>query len=263
MSQEQTPRPSRAGSVLGRAARSLGHLWGVAALIVLWQLWVELHHYNSIVTPYPSAVARDLVDHPGAYLGQLGWTVGLALLGLVIGLAVGVALAVVVWLSPVLSGLSTPVSVVLQAVPVVAMIPVLGRLFGYNDRTEVIVAAVVCFFPAFVLTGAGLRRPPPGAEALLGVLGDSTWARLRRIVLPGAVPSILVAVRLTAPLSVLAAMLAEFLMGTKGLGYLFVTASILLQTDRSWGAAVLATVVSVTFFLLASRQEQRVHAGWS
>jgi ABC-type nitrate/sulfonate/bicarbonate transport system permease component len=254
------PRPWGAARQLSRGA---AHLWGVIALILLWELWVTVHHYNAIVMPHPAAVASDLIHHPGAYGSALGWTVALAIAGLVGGMLVGIIGASVVRLSPVLSGLSTPVSVVLQAVPVVAMIPVLGRLFGYTERTQIIVAGVVCFFPAFVLTGSGLRQPPSGAENLMGVLGVSRWQRLKRVELPGAVPNILVALRLSAPLSVLAAMLAEFLMGTKGLGYLFVTSSILLQDNRSWGAAVLSTAVSVTFFLLASRFERKLNERWT
>lgn len=257
--------PQRAGArrLLARCSRAVVHLWGVAALVAAWQLWVGLHHYNSIVMPSPGSVALELVRHAGAFAPQLAFTVGLSLAGLLVGLVLGVALALAVWSSPLLGGLSTPMALVFRAVPVLAMIPVFGRLLGYNDRTEAVIAGLVCFFPTFVLTTSGLRRPPAGSEDVASVLGTSRWRLLRHVLLPGAVPSLLIALRLTAPLSVLAAMLAEFLMGTRGLGYVLATSATLFETSRAFGAAVLGTSVSVALFLAASRLERAADRRWS
>ncbi|MDA8034041.1 MAG: ABC transporter permease subunit [Actinomycetota bacterium] len=255
--------PDRVGRAAGAVAGAVLHLWGVAALVGAWQLWVSVHGYNAIVMPTPAEVASDLVHHLSAYAPQLAFTVGLSLVGLAAGMVLGAVLAVAIWVSPVLSGLSTPMALVLRAVPVLAMIPVLGRLLGYNDRTEAIVAALVCFFPAFVMTSAGLRRPPAGSRDVAAVLGARRSGLLRHVLLPGALPGFLVALRLTAPLSVLAAMLAEYLMGTRGLGYLLATSAQLFQTSREWGAAVLGTVLSVALFLAAGRLERAAGRRWA
>jgi len=250
----------RVAAVAGRRA---AHLWGVVLIVVVWQAWVSVHHYNVIVMPPPAAVVSELLHNPGVYASHLAFTLILALLGLALGMALGIVLAVLVWASPLLSGVSAPMALLLQAVPVVALIPVIARLLGYNDLTELAITSVVCFFPAFVFAGSGLRRPPPGSADVLAVLGASRFRRLRMLLLPGSVPDLLVALRISAPLSVLAALLGEFLMGTNGLGYFIALATSELQTVSSWAAAILATIASVAFFRAASRLEALGLARWT
>jgi putative hydroxymethylpyrimidine transport system permease protein len=88
------------------------------------------------------------------------------------------------------------------------------------------------------------------------VLGASRLTLLRRLLLPHAVPGLLVAFRLTASTAVLGAMLAEYLMGGRGLGTLFAQSVSFYQVDRAWGTALVATVVSVACFVAARAVER-------
>jgi NitT/TauT family transport system permease protein len=142
-------------------------------------------------------------------------------------------------------------------VPVVAMIPVLARVFGYGWFTVLVITTVVSFFPAFVLVGSRLRAAPQATSDLMAVLGASRSTVLRLLLLPHAVPGLLVAFRLTAPTAVLAAMLAEYLMGGRGLGTLFAQSVSFHEVGRAWGAALVATVVSVACFVAARAVERR------
>jgi NitT/TauT family transport system permease protein len=168
----------------------------------------------------------------------------------------GTALAVAVWSSRVVSGMMTPVALIMRSVPVVAMIPVLARVFGYGWTTVLVITSVVSFFPAFVLVGARLRDAPQATSDLMAVLGASRLTLLRRLLLPHAVPGLLVAFRLTASTAVLGAMLAEYLMGGRGLGTLFAQSVSFYQVDRAWGTALVATVVSVACFVAARAIER-------
>jgi putative hydroxymethylpyrimidine transport system permease protein len=245
------PRPARL------LAAAVSRYWTVAVLLVGWQLWAVLNHYNQIVVPTPVAVLSDVAGHFGAYLPDLGITLAVAVAGLVAGMFAGATLAVAVWASPLLSGMMTPVALVMRSVPVVAMIPVLARVFGYSWPTVVVITTVVSFFPAFVFVGSRLRDAPAGALDLFAVLGASRATTMRRLLLPHAVPGVLVAFRLSAPTAVLAAMLAEYLMGGRGLGTLFARAVSFYQPDRAWGTALVATVVSVVCFVAARAVERR------
>jgi len=224
---------------------------------VAWQLWAVLNHYNQIVVPTPVAVVADVLGHPGAYLPDLGVTLAMAVGGLVVGMALGAGMAVAVWASALMSGMMTPVALAMRSVPVVAMIPVLARVFGYGWPTVLVITSVVSFFPAFVFVGSRLRNAPSGAVDLFAVLGASRATTLRRLLLPHAVPGLLVAFRLAAPTAVLAAMLAEYLMGGRGLGTVFARAVSYYQPDRAWGTALVATVVSVACFVAARAVERR------
>jgi NitT/TauT family transport system permease protein len=235
----------------------ISRYWTVLALLVAWQLFSSFSGLNRIVVPGPSSVFVDVVVNIGVYLPDLGWTLGTSAAGLVVGMASGAALAVAVWASRVVSGMMTPVALIMRSVPVVAMIPVLARVFGYGWTTVLVITSVVSFFPAFVLVGARLRDAPPATSDLMVVLGASRLTLLRRLLLPHAVPGLLVAFRLTASTAVLGAMLAEYLMGGRGLGTLFARSVSFYEVDRAWGTALVATVVSVASFVAARAVERR------
>jgi ABC-type nitrate/sulfonate/bicarbonate transport system permease component len=243
--------------------RLLRHFWGVLLLLALWQIWVELAGYNVIVMPRPIAVFGDLARHPLVYVKPALATLAVAFGGLVGGIALSLALAIVGWLSGLLRGLVIPVAVMFSAIPVVAIIPILARLFGYHQSTVLVVVMIITFFPSFVFGSAGLRALPPLSEDLFRVLGASRWTVLERLALPAAVPHLMIAMRLAAAHSVLAAMVAEFLMGTSGLGELFATTRADFKMDRAIGASLVAMAMSVTIYLAASAAERRVRERWS
>ncbi|MCX5495525.1 ABC transporter permease subunit [Kaistia dalseonensis] len=237
--------------------------WGVAGVLLFWQAWVTITGVNSIVVPHPIDVARDIVTEPGVYLSNGSQTLFLAALGLVLGMALGTLVAVLAWSSDILSGILTPLGLVFSSVPVVALIPIIARLFGYDVKTVLAIVVIISFFPAFVFTSAGLKTLPAGSDDLFRVFGASRWTRFVRLVLPSAVPNWMIAFRLAAPPAVLSAMVAEFLMGTSGLGYLFRSAASNFQTDRAFGTSVVATIISVICFGLALSAERAVLKRWT
>jgi len=243
-----------------RAARGGGRFlrrwWAVLALVGLWQAWVTISGYNSIVLPAPTDVARDLLTHPGAYAGDTVRTFGLALFGVTVGMALGFVVAILTWASSLVAGAVGPLVLMLRSIPIVAVIPVVARLVGYGNKIVPIVTIMLAFFPAYVMTSSGLRTASQTSRDLMQALGASRWTLLRRVLVPTAIPSLLVALRLCASSAVLAAMVAEFLAGTNGLGRLFSSTRVRFETERAWGAALIATALSVVFFQVALRIER-------
>ena len=237
--------------------------WGIVLLVALWQTWVIVMQFNSIVMPRPLGVLQDLVAQPGIYWKNALFTVGAAIAGLLLGMALGTALAVLAWLSSVLEGLLTPLTVLFSSVPVVTLIPIIARLLGYDFTTVLAIVVIICFFPAFVFTTSGLRALPPGSADLFKVLGASTASALLRLALPAAVPNWMVALRIASANAILAAMVAEYLMGTAGLGFLFGETKADFNMERAFGATVVATAVSLLFFAAALWAERAVKERWS
>jgi ABC-type nitrate/sulfonate/bicarbonate transport system permease component len=238
--------------------RQLFDIWPVILLLLLWQLWVSTAGYSSIVLVSPGAVFTDLVRNPGAYLAPTLRTLAFALGGLVIGMAAGLLLAIAAWLSDFLAGITTPFALLLSATPVVCLIPIVARLFGYEARTELIAVAVMTFFPSFVLSAAGLRALPSMATDVFQVLQASRWQTLRLLALPAALPQLATALRVGATYSVLVALVAEYLMQTGGLGTLFAVTMQQFHLARALGASVLAMGLSVALYELTHSLEQSV-----
>lgn len=243
-------------------ARSLGmglvHLWPIALLLLSWDLWVVLNGYTSTVAPRPWFVIADVVVGFADYVPSIMYTLGMALGGLVGGTLIGFVGAILVWWSAALSGVVTPAALIIRSVPITAMIPIIARIVGYGDPAVLASTMLICFFPAFVFTLSGLAAIPEAGRDLFTVLGANKFQVLSRLGVLYALPNLMVSVRITAPSAVLAAMLAEFLMGTSGLGALFSEARSYMDMERSWGTALVATVVSVLVFVGAQVAERRV-----
>jgi len=237
--------------------------WGVVAIVLGWHTYVTVLDINRIVMPSPGSVLTELTTNPSRYVEPSVSTLTVAVVGLVGGMAMGATFASLSWFARALNGLLTPVAVILRSVPIVAMVPVLARVFGYEQRTILLITIAISFFPTFVFVSSGLRSTPAGSEDLFAVLGARRITLFTRLALPSAVPNALVALRLSAADCILAAIVAEFLMGTRGLGHVFQDTIGDLDMLTAWTAAVIATIFSVTLFLLTRRLERAGQDRWS
>jgi ABC-type nitrate/sulfonate/bicarbonate transport system permease component len=177
---------------------------------------------------------------------------------LAIGLSAGLLLSIAAWFSALLSGIATPFALLLSSTPVVCLIPVMARLFGYDSRTELIAVAVMTFFPSFVLCGSGLTQLSGVSRDLFLVLHASRQQTLRLLALPAAMPALASALRVGATFSVLVALLAEYLMQTGGLGTLFAVTMQQFHLARALGASLVAMALSVILFEATRALEARL-----
>jgi ABC-type nitrate/sulfonate/bicarbonate transport system permease component len=232
--------------------------WPIILLLIAWPTWLLVNGYSRAVAPSPLDVAGDIVLHPDVYVWPVVWTALFAIGGLILGMLVGVVMGVLVWMSPLVSGLLTPSALILRVVPVTAMIPILARLFGYGSGTVVVIVVILVFFPAFSLTISGMSSVPQSSRDLFAVLGSGLRSRVWRLHLPAAIPSIMLALRLSAPIAILGVLLAEYLLSGVGLGDLLQSSGDRLIYQRQWASALIATALSVVCFGLARTAERKV-----
>ncbi len=235
--------------------RLLSRYWPPLALLALWQAWVSLANVPAIVMPAPLAVARELASHPDFYVREGATTLAVALAGLLAGAAAAVVLAAGAWFSPYATAALTWPVLLIQATPIVALLPVIARVLGYDQRTVIAGAALITLFPTLALVSAGLRAVPRGSADVFAALGAGRLTRLRLLALPAAVPSLLTALRISSANCVLAALVAEYLMGTSGLGRDFALAEGSFRLPAAWAAALTATALSTAAFALSRRIE--------
>lgn len=259
-----TAAPSAAGRPGTRAVRASGRgagrmtahllhaLWPIAFLLGVWALWVEVGEVPPAVAPAPADVVTVLVEQPGTFLADAVSTVGVVVGGLLLGALAGAVLAAVSWFSPIARSVISGPALITQCLPVATISPVLARVFGYSTSTIVIIAALIAFFPVLVFTTAGLRQTPPGADDLFIVLGGGRWQRFWRLAAPSALPRLLVALRLSVVAAVVGAMLAQWIMGTSGLGYRLVVAQASFRMAEAWAASLVAIVLSVVLYSVVS-----------
>ena len=243
--------------------RFLRKSWAVLLLLILWQTWVMTTNYNSIVVVSPISVAKDLILHAPVYLVPALWTLGFALAGLALGMVAGLILAIICWTSPILSGLLQPFALILTATPIVCLIPLLARLFGYQSRTELLTVSIMTFFPSFVYAAVGLRRLPRRSAEFFATLHASRFKRLTLLALPAAIPELAVALRVGTAYSILVPVVAEFLMQTGGLGNMFAVTMQEFNLHRALGASLIAMLLSTALYEAATALEKQVRLRFS
>lgn len=254
-----TQRP-RTATVLLEVVTSLAI---AASLVLVWFLWIEWADISPLVVPRPSTVWADLSATPGDYLGAAVATLLTAAIALAIGTTVAVTAAIAASRSAFLSGLVVPVIVVVAATPLVALLPLLARVFGYQPSTVRLLAATMVFFPVFVAARSGLTAAPVAAGDAIHALGASAARRFRLLDLPAAVPHLTTGLRFAAGTAVIAAVVGESLIGRQGLGFEFTLAYRQLELPRAFGAAIVIVVVSVIVFALAGIVERATHRRWA
>jgi ABC-type nitrate/sulfonate/bicarbonate transport system permease component len=242
--------------------RVVAHLWVPLLLLAAWQAWITFGDVAPIVMPSPWASLGNIASNPGRYFGEARITMVDATYGLVLGMAIGLVFAVAGWFTPFFSGLVTPVAMMLRSIPITAMIPVIARILGYNHKTTIAVAVLISIFPTFVFASSGLRTTPPGAADYFAVMHARRHARLLRLALPSALPNLFTALRISAGLCILGALVAEWLIGSGGLGYQLAITRIQFEIERMWGIAIVAATLSVLAFLGATRLERWATERW-
>ena len=187
--------------------------------------------------------------HPGR--GGLGYVTAAAL-----GLLVGVALAS--W-AP-LARATLPTLVGLDAVPKLALAPVLVLWLGFGLAPKVVIVVATCLLPVVLATIAGLTSTPAEYVELARSMSASWWKTLAKIRIPFAIPRIFVGLKIAAPLSVIGAVVSEFFGATAGLGYAIRAAG--WDTALVYAALGVLAVVSLSLFYLVTAVE-RVAAPWA
>jgi len=190
--------------------------------IVGWQLLTQLTDLPAFILPSPVDVvtrfARALTD--GSLLRHAGITLGEVLLGLLLGSAMATVLGYLIAKSRLFERILAPYLVASQAVPVVAIAPLLVIWFGPGIFSKILICALIVFFPVLVNTVVGVRAVPSALRDLMRSLRATKWQILRHLEIPAALPVFLGGLRIGATLSVIGAVVGEFVGADQGLGFL-------------------------------------------
>jgi len=194
----------------------------LAAGWLLWEAIAQLSGYPPFILPRPGQVWARFLAVLGN--GQLGYhsavTLGEVLAGLGLGLAVASVLGYFIAKSPGLERVLTPYIVASQSVPIVAIAPLLVIWFGSGLRSKVLICALIVFFPILINTVLGLRSVEPDLRDLMRSLRATRWQTFTKLELPAALPILLSGLKVSATLSVIGAVVGEFVGADRGLGFL-------------------------------------------
>ncbi len=207
-------------------------------LIVVWKLAVVIGGYEAFILPPPEAVARSFWD---AFRDGLLWphvrtTLVEAGYGALLGIAVAFVLGYIVVHLPLVDRAVAPVVAASQALPAVALAPIIILWFGTGLLPKVLICALIVFFPVLVTWTVGLRGIDPALRDVARIYGANLWQTLRYVEIPLALRSLLGGVRIAFTLAVTGAVIGEFVSANRGLGYLLKQAEFLYDTPLKFVA---------------------------
>jgi NitT/TauT family transport system permease protein len=243
------------GMRMFRRARVL-ILLGVTVLI--WELATRALDVPVYLLPAPELLLADALENPGLVFDALAATTIAAVLGFIVAATLGIALGIVISRWFLMEDLLYPYLNIIRVTPIIAIAPLLTIWFGHGRAPVVIVAVIIAFFPIVVGTVLGLKSVDPDLINLMRTLSASDRAVLRKIRLPHAMPSIFAAFRISAPLAVIGTLVAEFVGGSSGLGYLLITARGRIDTSMVFLMVVLSALLGIAFFQVVVAIERRV-----
>lgn len=225
----------------------LGGLTGTAVLVAVWEvLAVTVFHRVGSGVPTPTSVVTQLWSDIGAglYGANFVQTMKEAATGFVVGNVVAIVLGVVFVQVPAAEKALLNIAVASYCLPIIAIGPILTFvLHGYAPQASL--AGLLVFFPSLVGVVVGLRSADRTALDVVKAYGGGPWRQLVKVKLRAALPSTFAALQIAAPSAILGAIIGEYLGGQgTGLGIMLIDAEQALDISRTWGIALVCTVVA-------------------
>lgn len=203
------------------------------ALLAIWQGASTLGLLPARVLPAPTAVAAAAIElaRSGVLWENLAVSAARAFVGLLIGGGIGFALGLLNGLSRLSDRLLDPSLQMVRNIPHLALIPLVIIWFGVEESARIFLVAIGVFFPIYINTSHGIRSVDPHLIEMGRVYGMSPWAMFAKIVLPGALPSILVGLRFALGVMWLTLIVAETIAASSGIGHMAMAAREFMRTD--------------------------------
>jgi NitT/TauT family transport system permease protein len=253
-----TARLQGPGPIWGGLQYLARRLAGLIGLAIVWQLATSFLQIPPYLLPQPLVLVRGLAENWGDLYQALRTLWLEALGGFIIGNATGIILAFLVNRSTTLKGAFLPMALAIRSIPIVAITPLITLILGFGYATTITVAGLICFFPTFVNVSRGLLSVHPQALQYFRLLDASEWVTFWKLRFPSALPLLFTALRVTAPASIIGAMVAEFIASDAGLGFLILQSYSSYRFDLMWEAVILTTLSGVLVFTIVGWLERLV-----
>jgi len=232
------------------------------ALFALWELSCRLFSVPDFVLPAPSEILQAGVRFWEPLLVNGLQTLYTTIVGFAIAIVIGVLLGVAVGCSPVIYEALYPLLVGFNAVPKVALVPIVVLWCGIGTVPAVITAFVISFFPITVNVATGLASVEPEMHDVLRVLGATRLEVLRKVSIPRSLPYLFAALKVAITLAFIGSVVSETVAANQGIGFLMLAASSRFQVALVFAALLLVAALSLVLYAFCALLERRM-AGWA
>lgn len=217
-------------------------------LLLLWEFIPQIFSIPAYVFPRLSDIVPAIIKAQDVFLTNIQTTFIEAIFGFILGSSIGFITGLLMAENKLFANTMLPYVVASNAIPIVAIAPLVIIWFGYGIISKIILAAFLCFFPLSINTFKGLNEYSNIYFELFKTYGSSKYEFLAKFKLRNSLPFIFAGLKLSATFSVIGAIVAEFIGATSGLGFGMLQASYNLNTPRLFGYIIVACTMGLFMY---------------
>jgi NitT/TauT family transport system permease protein len=239
--------------------------WGVGiAIIVLWEVLTRVKLLDAYYFSSPSLIAKSAYAAwtSGTLLTDIEFTAGATVIGFVVGVALGAIIGLSTWWSKVYANVLEPYLVTFNAVPKLALAPVLIILFGIGFQSKVALAVLLCIVPTAIAAYSGVKSIDPDLETLLFSLGAKRRHVFTKVVVPWAMPWIVSSLHINIGLALAGTIVGEFIASQAGVGRMILYAGQTMDINLVWVGVVVLSIIAIVMYWAVSWFEKVVLKGF-
>ncbi|MAN77030.1 MAG: ABC transporter permease [Rhizobiales bacterium] len=228
------------------------------ALLAVWQIAVPLSGLSEFILPTPLAIATRIANELPLLASHGYITLFEVLAGFGMGVAIGIPLSLLIFYSRAFEKAVYPLLVALQTIPKVALAPILVLYLGYGWAPKITLAFLIALFPIVISTVVGLQSLDKNLVNLVRSMGANEIQTFFKVRLPAALPNIFGGFKVAISLSVIGAVIGEYVAAERGLGYLQLQANSLFDTTLNFASVVAISALGVSLYFILDFIESKV-----
>jgi len=232
----------------------------LAVVLVFWEGWVKLFEIPPWLLPAPSRVAESFFGSTNLWY-HTSITIYEAVAGFTLSAILGIVLSAGIVHSKFLEHGVFPYIIVSNAIPIIAIIPLLTIWFGFGIAPKVMICSIITFFPIVTNTTRGLKSADHRIIEFMRSINAKRSEIFLKVQLPSALPYIFASFKIAASLSLVGAVVAEFYSSDRGLGFLVITSATQLRTDLLFVCIIILATLGISSFVLFGQVERMVTRG--
>jgi NitT/TauT family transport system permease protein len=239
--------------------------WGVGfAIVILWEALTRIKLIDSYYFSSPTLIAKSAYAAwtTGTLATDIEFTASATVIGFILGVLLGAAIGLSTWWSKVYANVLEPYLVTFNAVPKLALAPVLIILFGIGFQSKVALAVLLCIVPTAIAAYSGVKSVDPDLETLLFSLGAKRRHVFSKVVVPWAMPWIVSSLHINIGLALAGTIVGEFIASQAGVGRMILYAGQTMDINLVWVGVVVLSILAIAMYLAVSWFEKVVLKGF-
>lgn len=222
----------------------------LVVFIALWEIAAQLKWIDPFLTSSPSRILKSLASfiNEGTLFRHIWVTCYETIIGFTLGTVLGVAIATLLWASKTTSKVLDPYLVVLNALPKVALAPIIIFWVGNGTSAIITIALLISIVTTIISVLTGFNEVDKGKMLLMTTFKATKWQKLRYLVFPASVPVIISALKINVGLSWVGVIMGEFLVAREGLGFLIIYGGQIAQLDMVMMSIVILSVIAFIMY---------------